>query len=184
MADHYTQLFTAVEACKPRRILEIGTWNGEHGAGMIRIAQRFHSDVEYYGFDLWAPADVSEISKPAMNRDAVAACLNKTGAKIALYQGNTRETLPRHAGSLPPMDFIFIDGGHSLETIANDWHHCSKLMHRHTVVVLDDYYPDRTDAGAKTLVDALSLDPKYSVSLGLVTEYPGMLVQMATVRLT
>ena len=38
------------------------------------------------------------------------------------------------------VDFIFIDGGHAIKTIDNDWKHCSKLMKKNSLVIFDDYY--------------------------------------------
>ena len=165
MITQYDHLFAAVEACRPRRILEIGTWNGEHGAQMIRIAQRFNPAIEYWGFDLFAHCPEYELPKQPPPMSAALATLQATGATVHLVEGNTRETLAVQWRSLPPMDFIFIDGGHSLETITSDWKYCSKLLHAKTVVMFDDYYPDRTDAGAKPLIDRLVPDSRYAVKI-------------------
>jgi predicted O-methyltransferase YrrM len=181
--DHYEQLFAAVEACRPRRILEIGTWDGAHGAEMIRVAQRFHKDIEYWGFDLWEPAPDEELSKPAVSMEDARKRLEETGAKITLVKGNTRKTLRSLAEEMDQpgdFDFAFIDGGHSHKTIKSDWIACSWLCLG--TIVFDDYYPDRDDVGAKKLVDSL-IGSMYEVSLGPVTEYPNMRVRMATVRM-
>lgn len=47
--------------------------------------------------------------------------------KFALHEGYTRDTLPsfREANPTFRAEFVFIDGGHSIDTIANDWEHCS-----------------------------------------------------------
>ena len=77
-----------------------------------------------------------------------------------LIMGNTRKTLPKFKPERP-IDFVFIDGGHSVETIQSDWENVEKLMHENTVVIFDDYYDDTEKVGCKTIVD--SLDEKYSV---------------------
>jgi predicted O-methyltransferase YrrM len=61
------------------------------------------------------------------------------------------------------MDFIFIDGGHSFETIQSDWDNVKHRMHDETVVVFDDYWtgPALTDpvysqGGCQRLIDSLT----------------------------
>jgi hypothetical protein len=61
------------------------------------------------------------------------------------------------------MDLIFIDGGHSIETISNDWTYARKLMHDHTLVIFDDYW-NRDDAGAKPIIERIDVT-KYDVQV-------------------
>ena len=69
-----------------------------------------------------------------------------TDVEINLIQGNTNESLPEFIKNNPEFkaDFIYIDGGHALETVENDWFYCSKFMHKNTIVLFDDYciFPD------------------------------------------
>ena len=67
-------------------------------------------------------------------------------ARIKLIKGNTLMTLPNFPKK-NKIDFIFIDGGHSVKTIRNDWNQSKKLMHKNTVVVFDDFY-----SGDKNLI--------------------------------
>ena len=156
--------------------MEIGTWTGDRAFRMIKLAQRYYpaDQVEYYGFDLIESMTpdkfMEEFSKwpPAISE--VKDKLERTGAKIFLYKGNTLETLPKIAPELPEMDFIFIDGDHSLETIANDWRYASRLMHLKTALVFDDYWPGRTDAGAKVTVDNIDKN-QYNVKRLFITDH-------------
>ncbi|MBI3315708.1 MAG: class I SAM-dependent methyltransferase [Candidatus Omnitrophica bacterium] len=161
----YRYLLEAVRQTRPRRILEIGTWKGKHARLMIEEALK-HKEVEYYGFDLFEQCSLEEFPKSKWTSvpfEKIKSALEKTGAKIFLFKGNTRETLAQ--ARLPLMDFIFIDGGHSLETVQSDWEHCEKLMHSKTVLVFDDYW-DRTDGGCKTLVDrVIRVSGKYKVNM-------------------
>lgn len=148
----YLYLLDLVRQTRPKSILEIGTWKGKHARLMLEEALRFGS-VHYYGFDLFDSCPLEEFPKAVWKKtpmEKIQKVLEGTGAKVSLFKGNTRETLA--SVSLPMMDFIFIDGGHSLETIENDWNHCEKLMHSKSVVVMDDYW-NRTDAGCRPLVD-------------------------------
>lgn len=156
----YGHLFHIIDTCRARRIMEIGTWNGNHAATMIQSAKKHWSpgEIEYNGFDLYEDLDEEtfnkEVSKRPPSMKKVKEKLKRTGAKIALYKGNTLETLPKMVKKLPKMDFIFIDGGHSIETVNSDWKYSKKLMHENTVVIFDDYW-NRDDGGCKRIVDSL-----------------------------
>jgi len=65
--------------------------------------------------------------------------------------------LPTVIDKLPTMDFVFIDGGHSIKTICNDWHYVQKIMNQHTIVLFDDYW-NIEEAGCKTLINNLDRD--------------------------
>lgn len=153
--DRYDVLFREVEKRQPQHILEIGTWNGHHAKQMIEIAQKGGKTIYYYGFDLFEPAPDYEISQPYVEMDYVQNLLSQTGANIFLVKGNTRETLPENVPHLPKMDFIYIDGGHSKETIASDWENVKNLIKDNTYVIFDDYYIGDLERGAKTTVDSL-----------------------------
>lgn len=155
--------------------MEIGTWAGDRARTMIRLAKWYWKadEIDYYGFDLFGQMTTErfaeEKSKWPPTQQEADAKLRSTSANIHLYQGDTTEVLPSLVERLPKMDFIFIDGGHSLETIANDWHWASLLMHDKTVVVFDDYWLGRTDAGCKVMVDAIDRK-KYTITLWPVTD--------------
>lgn len=128
---------------------------------MILEAQKHipREEVSYYGFDLFETLSSemmnAEFSKQPPLMETVRNELDKTGARINLYKGDTKKVLPEVVSYLPKMDFIFIDGGHSLETVQNDWNWASRLMHDGTAVVFDDYWPEKIDGGAKPIVDAI-----------------------------
>ena len=170
IAYRYDQLFDEVRRVKPKNIMEIGVWTGERARKMIEIAKKYHpsSSVHYYGFDLFERMDEDkysrEVSKQPPTQFSIEFKLNTTGASIHLFKGDTTETLPDLEGKLPKMDLVFIDGGHSLETIANDWQCTSRLLHPSSVVIFDDYWTNRFDAGSKVTVDAINRK-EYSVTI-------------------
>jgi len=161
----YEQLFANIEKYKCRSIMEVGTWNGERALEMIRTAQKVFpvGEVEYYGFDIFEMMNdeihAKEVSKrpPAMGE--VRAKLEASGARINLFKGFTDATMPKVMPTLPPMDFVFIDGGHSIETITNDWNWTQAVMDKETIVIFDDYWGGewgkRKDAGCQAVIDAL-----------------------------
>ncbi len=166
----YWQIFFLILITRPRRILEIGIWTGDRALTMLRVAKWRSSatDIHYYGCDLFEQMTSAkfsdEKSKWPLPQDEVMARLKPTQAHIHILAGDTMNTLPKLVREEAPMDFIFIDGGHSLETIASDWLWVSRLMHKGTVVVFDDYWIGRTDAGCKVTVDNIDRT-KYHVSL-------------------
>lgn len=160
-AKRYSQLFDAIREIRPKTIMEIGTWSGTRAAQMIAAAQALRpgEEITYYGFDIFEDLTpelyAQEISKHPPTMSEVKEKLSQTGGRIFLYKGDTNATLPQVTGTLPPIDFAYIDGGHSNVTIANDWEYCRRALSPNGVLIFDDYWPDRTDAGCKTTVDAI-----------------------------
>lgn len=113
----------------PFRVLEIGIAMGLGANLIINTLKKAGFQVEYYGFDLF---EISEM-------DDIKAKLEKTGVIVRLFKGDSRETLPAMIKSLPKMDFVLIDGGHSHDVVKSDWGWIRGLMHERTVVVFDDY---------------------------------------------
>ncbi len=157
----YKYLYQYVDKTKAKNIMEIGTWNGYRAKMMIETAKKHHTskEITYFGFDLFEGMTKElyqeEISKMPPTKKEVESILATTGATIKLYMGNTTTTLPEVASSLPMMDFVFIDGGHAIETIENDWKYTQVVMNENTVVIFDDYWNDRMDGGAKPIVDKI-----------------------------
>ena len=131
---------------------------------MITAAQLYSDDVSYMGFDLFEDQpelDVREFN--VKKRAALVAVQEKLqrAQKLKpfvykLIAGDTRVTLRKFRH---PADFAFIDGGHSVETIMNDY----TALSRCETIVLDDYYeadengvcPDISKFGCNQLVAAM-----------------------------
>ncbi|MCI0561148.1 MAG: class I SAM-dependent methyltransferase [Nitrososphaera sp.] len=143
--SRYACLIRLIESLepKPRRILEVGTWNGYRGLEMCRAA----GGAEYFGFDLFelatAESDLKERNvKPHIALAGVYQYLTSHGIVCKLYRGISTETLPAYLkeyGSRSA-DFVLIDGGHSIETIRSDLAFAKVLVKPGGAVVVDDYY--------------------------------------------
>jgi len=120
----YLNEFITEYKCK--RIMEIGVFNGENAVNMIKTACKIHpaSEVEYYGFDFFSYHTTQRIGQK----------LEELGCKYRLFEGNTLNTVPEAAKSLPVMDLIFIDGGKSFREAWSDWEGSSRLMDEGTGV--------------------------------------------------
>ena len=55
--QRYSNLVKQVNLCKPKTIVEVGTWNGVNASKMIQAAQAHNSPVTYYGFDIFESID-------------------------------------------------------------------------------------------------------------------------------
>lgn len=113
---------------------------------MIECAAKFtpKDDVVYYGFDLWEDLSkeqyYSEFLFPKDIVKEVVAHQNirSTGIEYHLIRGNSTKTLPTFFPEFP-IDFVFIDGGHSTDTIQSDWNNIQRIIHKDSVVLFDDY---------------------------------------------
>ena len=140
----------------PFNLCEVGVWRGDHAVRMIRAAKTYCPTIHYFGFDVFEDhtlLDRDEIgkSKPPLSQQQIREKIGGL-ATVDLIKGDTQVTL-RHA-QLPVMDFVFLDGGHSLATVESDWRNLQRCIGPHTLVVLDDYYANRTDAGCRPLVES------------------------------
>ena len=127
--------------------MEIGVCRCRNSVRMIEAAAETwpNDDIVYYGFDVFSDQGNNELwtvenSAKPWSYQRVNECLQKTGVNIQLAKGFTRDTLPEFVASRhEPIDFIWLDGGHTYETCLNDWECAQKLMGPETVVLFDDY---------------------------------------------
>jgi len=128
-------------------------------------------EIHFYGFDLFEEMtpqlrdeewsfQTNVVPKMA---DVQKMLEEKTDAVIILIKGNTRETLKGAIDSLPKMDLIYIDGGHTIETTRNDWQYSSKLMKDDTVVYFDDYCDEMPFIGSYFIKNELPGDCQWRV---------------------
>lgn len=177
--------------------MEIGTHSGLRAAALCRgwMNAGGRRKFRYTGFDLFDNADTETYkheflkTTPAPSLGVAMTALDKAGAIVALHGGDTRETLPRFVaerqGKYVP-DVVFVDGGHSLETIASDWRNVAALIGPKSAVVFDDYFDGDTGLGCKTLIDRLIEENVYDVELGAdpdVVPDSGRSIRTAVVRL-
>jgi len=136
----YAQLLLIVFLKRPKSIVEIGVYKGKRSKELIEVAKIFNNKINYYGFDLFdlfnRKIDLKEFSKKPNSENDIKYKLSKL-ANVMLFKGFTHNTLSTFNKKI---DLIFIDGGHSVKTIANDWHYVKKMMHKDTYVLFDDYY--------------------------------------------
>ena len=114
-----------------------------------------------------------DIKKSKKSLDKLNNEFEKITTNINLYKGNTKNTLKNNLNN-KKIDFIFIDGGHSIKTIINDWKNCIKFLNKETVVIFDDYYVGNHKIikkfGCNNLINNLS-KKKYHIKVLPFTDY-------------
>ena len=140
----YSQLINIVSKEKPKVVVEIGTWNGLRALEMFDV----NPSMAYIGFDLFEEASdyTDSIEKNVKKHFSVKQVMDKlddAGLPSALIRGNTNETFTIWADNHKfTVDLVYIDGGHSVETISKDYENALKVIKPGGVIVFDDYYED------------------------------------------
>lgn len=179
----YSQLEDLIHEHKPRSIIEIGTHHGNRAWNMCMAALEHNDKVYYIGFDLFSDATPETDAREMNGKGAGSASkameamklinVSHPGFTFELHKGDTRKTL--HGQALVA-DFVFLDGGHSVETIRGDY----EAVKGSKVVVFDDFYlggADTTKYGCNEVVRHIphELLPK-------VDTFGELRVQMAVIR--
>lgn len=142
----YKQLSEMITFYKCESLLETGTYNGGRAIQMADAAFEHTDKVTYTGYDLFGTTtpELNQLefnSKATNTTEAVIERLTEYAMEKAkegktfefkLIEGNTNQTLK----DKPTADFVFIDGGHSYDTVSHDY----KQLKHNKIVVLDDYF--------------------------------------------
>ena len=153
-----------VEEYKPKNVLEIGVFCGVTSRNICELLKtNFGSDFRYYGLDLFGSTKTSSvdeiepkflenqkfsnplktiyynfIKKENLNsKISVQNFLKKFSQNIELIKGDTRVTLEKIP--LSEIDFVFLDGGHSYDTVLSDLQKLYDNMKNNSRIVCDDF---------------------------------------------
>ena len=170
----YSNILFLIFFYRPKSIVEIGVYKGVRSREMIQAAKIFNKKIEYFGFDLFEMINKKiqkkELSKIPKSKKDIQIILSKY-AKVKLYKGYTKNTLNRLKDK--KVDLIFIDGGHRLDTIKNDWNKSIKFQKKNTIIIFDDYYLDNKkiirNFGCNLVVNKID-EKKYSKKLFFFTD--------------
>ena len=158
----------------PKNVLEVGVFCGVTARNICELLNKNHKDsFSYIGVDLFGNNKASSddeieplflknqkfsnpfktlfynyIKKENLNSiGSVNKLLKKFGDKIELIQGDTREILDNL--SLENIEFVFLDGGHSYETVMNDLNILEQKLKKNAIILCDDY-------DGKTKIDSVT----------------------------
>ena len=153
-----------VKEYEPKNVLEIGVFCGVTSRNICELLKtNFGSDFRYYGLDLFGSTKTSSvdeiepkflenqkfsnplktiyynfIKKENLNsKISVQNFLKKFSQNIELIEGDTRVTLEKVP--LSEIDFVFLDGGHSYDTVLSDLQKLYDNMKNNSRIVCDDF---------------------------------------------
>ena len=170
-------LFNQIDIYKPKNFLEVGVFQGVTSRNVCeKLYLIHHDDFNYHGIDIFEDSDVfmdkkemttkhNKISNPLKHffynilfkrnlnsLESVKKLLKKFSTRVFLHKGLSHEILTKI--DLSKIDFVFLDGGHSYETVKKDLFLILKNIKKNKVIICDDY--DQKNYGVKKAVDELS----------------------------
>ena len=172
----YFEIYKNIYKFNPINICEIGIYTGERSHEIIKLSSMSNNKkINFIGFDMFEDISDKKIeedfSKKPLNMNSIENNLNKLPylKSLKLVKGNTNKILPDYYKNLQNhFDFIFIDGGHSIETINNDFKYSLKMIKNNGFIILDDYYHSNKKltkyAGCNNLIDNLDNNFKIEIS--------------------
>lgn len=148
-----SELLRIVNKQGPLSILEIGVDEGENTVRLIsELSKKFPlSKIRFVGIDLFglmtpgiAKNEASQIPKSKLNIEILLSS-NFPNLNFELLEGNSNEILSTINENF---EFIFIDGGHSYETVKKDLELSSFILSKGGTIVLDDYTNQKAETKA------------------------------------
>ena len=169
-------LLNLVRENKPSHFLEIGVLEGATSRNVCELLSNINKDnFKFSGIDLFGE-DIEnnnnkeftpishKISNPLKwiyfklilrmspnSKESVKYLLNKFKDSVRLYKGYSKKIL--NEINLKEIDFVFLDGGHSYETVKEDLDILGSKLKNNSVIVCDDY--NILQYGVKKAVDEI-----------------------------
>jgi predicted O-methyltransferase YrrM len=191
LKNGFDQIFIdLIKEKKPKIFLEIGVFTGVTARNVCELLSLINNnDFSYYGIDLFEdykeaiskefiPKFLSEnqnfsnplksfvynfLLKEKLNSlSSVSNFLKKFKSNIKLIKGNSLEILPKI--DLKMFDMIFVDGGHSYETVKYELGYILKNIKNNCLVVCDDYTLLETP-GVKKAIDEAIVEYSYNLKV-------------------
>lgn len=147
---------------KPQNFLEIGLLEGATSRNICELLNIINngkfsfSGIDLFGEDILINNvnEFTPISKKISNpfkwiyfnmllrmspnsKECVELLLSKFKNSISIYKGYSKEILPRLR--LEEIDFVFLDGGHSYNTVKEDLNILRGRLKKKSVIICDDY---------------------------------------------
>ena len=169
-------LLNEIKNHKPKNFLEVGVFQGVTSRNVCEMLKKLHdNNFKYYGVDIFEDSDEktdlkestlknNKISNPFKHLlfniilkqnlnsfESVRKLLEKFESNIFLIKGYSHEALLKI--DISEIEFVFLDGGHSYETVKEDLRLILKDIKKNMIIICDDY--DQDGYGVKRAVDEL-----------------------------
>ena len=166
---------------RPKNFLEVGVFQGVTARNVCEVLKEiYQNEFKYIGIDLFSSSNLlfdkkektlkqSKISNPFKNfyfnflrkenlnsKKAVSRLLKKFNNNISLYEGYSDKIL--NSIDISYIDMVFLDGGHSYETVKKDLKILITKLKKNKIIICDDY--DQKKFGVKRAVDEFRLEYK------------------------
>ena len=161
---------------KPANFLEIGVLEGATSRNVCELLNKINNgNFNYTGIDLFGEdeninnkKEYTPISKKISNpfkwvyfklilrmnpnsKECVEYLLKKFKKSINIYKGYSKNLLKEI--DLTKIDFVFLDGGHSYETVKEDLNILTAHLKKNSIIICDDY--NISHYGVKKAVDEI-----------------------------
>jgi len=169
---------------KPKYFLEIGIFQGVTARNVCELLYKVHgNNFKYTGIDIF---DLSENTKKEIipnikfnnplkhiyykyikrenpySLKSVKNFLKKFENNVEIIKGDSNKILPNI--DLNNINYVFLDGGHSYETVKNDLNNCKIVIENLGIILCDDY--DLTYApGVKKAIDEFVSTKGYNIKI-------------------
>ena len=191
MKKEWGDLFLNIVAeHKPKHFLEIGVFCGVTARNVCELLEKIHGEkFQYTGVDLFGSDSSNKFnekepnylkeqkfSNPLKNiyynffkkenlnsEKSVSNFLAKFSKNVKLLKGNSNKILQNIR--LDAVDFAFIDGGHSFETVWNDINNVFKNIKRGGIIICDDYKDATYITGVQEGVDKFVKEKKLKLEI-------------------
>ena len=169
-------LLDQIEIYKPKNFIEVGVFQGVTSRNVCEKLYEIHKEnFLFHGIDIFEDTNINidnkemtikhnKISNPfkhlifniilkknLFSIDSIYSFLKKFKNNVELYKGFSETELPKI--DMSKIDMVFLDGGHSYETVRSDLSLILKGIKKNKIIICDDY--DQVDYGVKKAVDEL-----------------------------
>ncbi len=169
-------LLNEIKNYKPKIFLEVGVFQGVTSRNVCEMLKKLHdNNFKYYGVDIFEDSDEktdlkestlksNKISNPFKHLifniilkqnlnsfESVRKLLKKFESNVFLIKGFSHEAILKI--DISEIEFVFLDGGHSYETVKEDLRLILKDIKKNMIIICDDY--DQVGYGVKRAVDEL-----------------------------
>lgn len=156
--EHTPFAFWAVEAVRPRSLVELGSHSGVSYCAFCQAVRFLDLSTACYAIDTWT-GDAHTNASEAAYADDVLADLRKHhdpryGGFSTLVQSTFEEALPAFADG--SVDLLHIDGYHTYEAVRGDFESWLPKLSDRAVVLFHDVNERASDFGAWRFWDEIS----------------------------
>ena len=173
-----------ISLSKPKNFLEIGIFQGVTARNICELLYKIHdNNFKYIGVDKF---DLDEktnneiipsnnfknplkqfyyqyiIKENPYSLKSVKNLLKKFDKNINIFKGDSKVVLPKI--DLSEINYVFLDGGHSYDTVISDLNNCKNVLENNGVILCDDY--DLSYApGVKKAIDEFVAKEQYDIKI-------------------